>query len=146
LTSSQRAEAERAKAEIVLALSIEGEAQRQGRAAILWQMIRASGGTAPSEATLSAKAAAYLDAVGDQPAWALQEAVRRWNRGECGDHNYNFAPAPAVLRRVVEDVLAPYHAALVKVETALTAVSHDRAMDSTPIEREKSLVPTLRAV
>jgi hypothetical protein len=51
LTSSQRAEAERAKAEIVLALSIEGEAQRQGRAAILWQMIRASGGTAPSEAS-----------------------------------------------------------------------------------------------
>lgn len=40
-------------------------------------------------------------ALEDMPAWAVTGAIRGWYRGEHGtEHNYTFAPAPAVLRRL----------------------------------------------
>lgn len=146
LTSSQRAEAERKAAELTLALSAEGEANYKARAVILMRVIRAGGGAALTELAAEAKALAYRDAVDDMPAWAIGEAARRWNRGECGDHNYNFPPAPAVLRQIVEAVLAPYRITLDKVETILNAVTLERAMDPAPIEHKNALLPRLKAV
>jgi hypothetical protein len=55
-----------------------------------------------------ARAEAYMDALDDIPAWALDQAIRGWHRGEVGEHNYSFAPAPAVLRSVCKRLLAPY--------------------------------------
>jgi hypothetical protein len=146
LTSSQRAEAERARVVIDDALSPFGSAGDKARAVILSKMILASGGAALTERAAEAKAEAYRDAVDDMPPWAIAEAVKRWHRGQCGDHNYSFAPAPAVLRDVVNGILQPYREAAAKIDMALSTVSLDRAMDSTPIEREKSLVPNLRRV
>lgn len=57
---------------------------------------------ASGEATGEAKAEAYMIALEDMPAWAVTAAIRGWYRGEHGtDHNYTFAPAPSVLRRLV---------------------------------------------
>lgn len=53
------------------------------------------------EATGEAKADAYMIAIEDMPAWAVTAAIRGWYRGEYGtEHNYTFAPAPAVLRKL----------------------------------------------
>jgi hypothetical protein len=48
----------------------------------------------------------YMDALSDQPAWAVKEAIRRWRRGACGPHRYDFAPSEALLRRIVEEIAA----------------------------------------
>lgn len=54
------------------------------------------------EATGEAKADAYMIALEDMPAWTITAAIRGWYRGEHGtEHNYKFAPAPAVLRKLV---------------------------------------------
>lgn len=56
---------------------------------------------ASGEATGEAKAEAYMIAVEDSPAWAVTAAIRGWYRGEHGqEHNYTFAPAPAILREL----------------------------------------------
>jgi hypothetical protein len=46
-----------------------------------------------------AKGEAFMDALEDVPFWAVQEAMRKWHRGEHGSkHDYKWQPAPAVLR------------------------------------------------
>jgi hypothetical protein len=48
-----------------------------------------------------AKSEAYMAALDDVPCWAVQEAMRRWYRGECGaKHDYRWQPAPATLREL----------------------------------------------
>jgi hypothetical protein len=56
------------------------------------------------------------------PAWAVDEAVRRWHRGECGDeYNYSFAPAPGALRRIALQELEPAMATLRSLKLMLSA-------------------------
>lgn len=46
-----------------------------------------------------AKGEAYMVALEDVPSWAVQEAMRKWYRAECGEkHDYRWQPAPATLR------------------------------------------------
>lgn len=48
-----------------------------------------------------AKGEAYMAALEDVPSWAVQEAMRRWHRGECGaKHDYKWQPGPSVLREL----------------------------------------------
>jgi hypothetical protein len=48
-----------------------------------------------------AKGEAYMAALEDVPSWAVQEAMRRWYRAECGPkHDYKWQPGPAVLREL----------------------------------------------
>jgi hypothetical protein len=70
-----------------------------------------------------AKVSAYLDdALDDLPAWAVAAAVRRWHRMECGSaYNYNFAPAPGVLRTIVLEHLEPAKLALLRLKLVLSA-------------------------
>lgn len=50
-----------------------------------------------------AKSEAYMAALEDVPFWAVQEAMRRWYRGECGaKHDYRWQPAPATLRELAQ--------------------------------------------
>lgn len=144
LTSSQKAEAERKADELRSAISGAGDDNTKARAILLMRIIRAGGGGAPTELGIEAKALAYRDAVDDMPAWAIAEAARCWNRGECGDHNYSFPPAPAILREIVMRILEPYKTALDNVEAVLTALTFDRAMDETPIKSPQ--IPHLKAV
>lgn len=58
-------------------------------------------------------AEAYLEALDDVPAWAVRDAVRRWNSGRCGLNprgeafDYRWPPSPAELRRIALDVVWP---------------------------------------
>lgn len=48
-----------------------------------------------------AKGEAYMLALEDVPNWAVQEAMRRWYRSECGPkYDYKWQPGPATLREV----------------------------------------------
>ena len=48
-----------------------------------------------------ARGEAYMAALEDVPSWAVQEAMRKWYRCECGQkHDYKWQPAPSTLREL----------------------------------------------
>lgn len=48
-----------------------------------------------------AKGESYMAALEDVPSWAVQEAMRKWHRGEHGPRfDYKWQPAPATLREL----------------------------------------------
>lgn len=48
-----------------------------------------------------AKGEAYMAALEDIPSWAVEEAMRKWYRAECGDKmDYKWQPGPATLREI----------------------------------------------
>lgn len=56
-------------------------------------------GKEAGEFASEAKGEAFMDALEDVPSWAVQEALRKWHRGEYGaKHDYRWQPAPATLR------------------------------------------------
>lgn len=59
-----------------------------------------------SEAAAEARIDAYMAALDDVASWAIEAAIRKWYRGECGKdergkpYDYNWAPEPHALRRI----------------------------------------------
>lgn len=94
----------------------------------------------------------YLEALDDMPPWSISNALKRWNKGECADvgmgqFNYNFAPAPPILRALCKAEIKPLENQASKLKRLLSAVSIDRAMDPAPIESERPQIsskPQLR--
>lgn len=62
--------------------------------------------------------AAYLETVAKVPAWAVQEAARKWRDGEhpAEGENRNFVPKPAELMRLIRMAMQP-------TETELTGTA-----------------------
>lgn len=68
------------------------------------KMIMTLGGRETGELAASAKGDAYMAALEDVAFWAVEEAARRWYRGECGEgHDYRWMPAPATLRELAQN-------------------------------------------
>ncbi len=68
------------------------------------KMIMALGGKKLSDLTGEAKGEAYMAALNDVPCWAVEEALRKWYRGEFDkEYDYSFPPAPAILRKHARD-------------------------------------------
>lgn len=66
---------------------------------IVTKMLLALPAQRSTEAGNEAKGEAYLAALDDVPPWAVQEAVRKWYRGEHGaKYDYRWSPVPADLR------------------------------------------------
>jgi hypothetical protein len=89
-----------------------------------------------TEQTGAARGDAYLEALDDVSPAILAEAIKKWNRGEAGDHDYRWAPAPAVLRSICTKAADPLKDAIRDLKTLLGALSIDRAMDPRPIEHK----------
>jgi len=59
-----------------------------------------------NEAGAEATGEAFQAALDDVPTWAVDAAMRRWYRGDCGEnergqaYDYHWRPAPAELRRI----------------------------------------------
>ena len=87
----------------------------------------ATGGLSEQQATV--KAEVYMRAVNDLPAWAVDEAVDRWFRGEAGQRNYDFAPSPATLREVAQGVASIAAGQLVMMRRILNAKPIDEIPD-----------------
>lgn len=77
--------------------------------------------------TADIKIGAYLDAVGDLPAWTIREAVRRWRRGDVsGDRkDLDFAPKPARLRRIAEGIRMVASGQAMRLQRILDAEPED---------------------
>lgn len=70
---------------------------------VVSKMIVTLAGRETGELGGEAKGEAFMAALDDVPSWAVQEASRRWYRGECGqDHDYKWMPDPATLRKLAQ--------------------------------------------
>jgi len=75
------------------------------------------------EHATEARGEAYMMALDDIPSWAVQEAVRRWYRGECGsEHDYKWQPGPFVLRKIASSIAFGVWYVRNQLEKALIAV------------------------
>ncbi len=137
LTPDDRALAESLLAQLRgTAISADTTDARKHRLAILTKMLLTYPVAGASSETGKARAEAYLEALDDIPPWAIANAVRVWHRGEAGDHDYRWAPAPAVLRVIARSQSEPLKPAIEHLEKLLAAVPIDDAMrEPTPEER-----------
>lgn len=80
-----------------------------------------------SEAGAEMKAEAYLMALDDVPWWAVEGAIRRWYRSECGtddrgrNYDYHWAPDPAAVRRIAMVEALKVKARIDQIESLLGA-------------------------
>lgn len=84
------------------------------------------GGVKLDKASADALTEDYFDAIEDLPAWAVREAIRKWNRAESPKldgkpHSYEFRPAPPTLRRLAQHELAPIRARILQLDKLLNA-------------------------
>jgi hypothetical protein len=68
----------------------------------------------------------YLDAIEDVPAWAVREAIRKWNRAESPKldgkpHAYDFRPSPPTLRRLSQFELAGVRGRMLELQNLCDA-------------------------
>jgi hypothetical protein len=70
----------------------------------------------------------YLDAIEDLPAWAVREALRKWNRAESPridpkkPHDFNWRPQPPTLRQLTYLELWNVRSRIQQLEKVLNAV------------------------
>ena len=68
---------------------------------VVTKLVMTLAGREMGEFAATAKGEAYTVALEDVPVWAVEEAARRWYRGECGDkYDYRWSPDPATLREL----------------------------------------------
>ena len=89
----------------------------------------------------------YLDAIEDLPAWAVREAIRKWNRAESvaldgRKHDFNWRPEPPTLRRLALYELAGVRARIFNLRKLLDAEPLIEYSD----EHRKQMLERLQAV
>lgn len=135
---------------IITGKNLTANESAKARLSLLTKMLLAfPAAGSSSEAAAQARSDVYDDALEDMPPWALNAAIKRWAKGDvpadCAG-NFSFAPAPAVLRKLVKNELAPFELQAAKLNRLLKAVPVARAMDPTPIVRDEPTKPRLRAI
>lgn len=140
LESAERQEVERfirdAESYLVPAIRDSKEGQKQALEA-LEKIFRVYAASEKNEGSVAARAAIYLEALGDLPGHAIQEAVSRWLRGEGGHQEYNFAPKPPILRFMALEVLNPAREMALQLRKLLAAADYRKPE---PIEGERERV------
>jgi hypothetical protein len=146
LTADERSQSISLLAElraVIDGTNLEAKACSKARYSLLTKMLMSYPMAASASVEQSsARQDMYLEALDDMPPWAISNALKRWNKGECtdidmGNLNYNFAPAPAILRALCKAELRPLELQAAKLKRLLSAVPIDRAMDPKPIELEQ---------
>jgi hypothetical protein len=139
---------------VIEGTNLEPKACSKARYSLLTKMLMSYPMAASASAEQGvARLEMYLEALDDIAPWAISNALKRWNKGECADIamgqlNYNFAPAPAILRALCKSELRPFENQAAKLNRLLSAVPIDRAMDPWPLEADAPQVskPKLRAI
>lgn len=91
------------------------------------KLITVLAGERKSDLVEEARSEVYLDVMEDVPCWAVESAVRRWFRHDCGTdergkpHNYVFAPDPGTLRKIAQEELYGIGARMTKLQKVLEA-------------------------
>jgi hypothetical protein len=123
LTDSDRRCAEALRKQLVLASRvIPAQETRKAQFALITKMLLTYPVANASAQSGAARGEAYLEAVDDFAPEILAEAIKGWNRGEVGEHDYRWAPAPAVLRAVCAKIVEPLITAAHDLEALLNAV------------------------
>lgn len=94
------------------------------------------------EDTAAVKIDAYEDAVGDLPAWAIREAIRRWRRGEVSGataDDLRFAPKPAKLRDIARGIAAVATGQAIRLQRILDAEPAEELTDAQRAEMQRRL-------
>ena len=114
----------------------ENSAEHEGMTLIaVTKMLLVLGGHKATADSTDAKGEAYTAALDDVPYWAVESALRRWHRGECGSngqgepHNYSFAPSPADLRRIANGETVNIKCRVKALTHLLSAVERDEYSD-----------------
>jgi hypothetical protein len=127
LTEQERSTIKLQKQKIeTVAAPAEGDEEK--KLTLIVGMLMALGGAQISELGAQSKGEAYIFAVADMPAWAVQSAIERWYRGSVKDideADFKWAPSPAVLLRAARDVLEIY---------AETAEKLGRLIEAKPLD------------
>lgn len=90
----------------------------------------------------------YFDALEDMPAWAVREALRKWNRAESAPtdpkhpHDFVWAPEPPVLRKLSEHELMRVKARILQLQRLCDAVAIVEYSD----EHRKTMLGRLAAI
>lgn len=100
----------------------------QAHSAMIAHLLMKGGGHKLDKAAADAFTEDYLDAVEDLPAWAVREALRKWNRAESvkldgKPHDFNWRPMPPTLRRLAQHEMVPLKARKMELEKLLEAVA-----------------------
>jgi hypothetical protein len=98
-----------------------------------------------NEFSIELRGEAFMGALEDLPPWALQGAIARWHRGECGaDHrgeqyHYHWCPAPAELRRIALLEVGRMRRRVHEAQLLLRAEPHNEFSDEHCQEMRKRL-------
>lgn len=138
LTDDERSCIRRKVAELRAASEADnGTENRKARLAIVGNLLLSYPIPNGTQEAGRARAEAYLVALEGIPPWAIAEAVKGWHRGEYGHgYDYRWAPAPAELRQLSVELVRPARETIAHLEEVLSAVSLERALDTSPIEPE----------
>lgn len=135
LTTEQRGAIETKCAHIQQALDATG--QHKEKLAMVAKLLLSYPMAGAGEMAGQSRAEAFTAALDDVPAWVVADAVRKWHRGECGEFNYQFAPAPAVLRSACLKIIEPVRRSLDALRDLLDAKPLLELMDHAPAKSEK---------
>jgi hypothetical protein len=99
----------------------------QAHGAMIAHLLMKGGGQKLDNKAADALTEDYLDAVEDLPAWAVREALRKWNRGESvkldgKPHDFNWRPTPPTLRQLAQHEMTAVKARKMQLEKLLEAV------------------------
>lgn len=84
-------------------------------------------GERKSDLIEEARSDVYLDVLDDVPCWAVENAVRRWFRHDCGtdergkQHDYRWAPDPGTLRKIAQEDCSAFGERIWKIQRVLDA-------------------------
>jgi hypothetical protein len=84
-------------------------------------------GERKSDLIEEARSEVYLDVLDDVPCWAVENAVRRWFKHDCGTdergrpHDYRWPPDPGTLRRIAQEDAAALAARIDRLQRILEA-------------------------
>lgn len=72
------------------------------------KLVTVLAGERKSDLADEARSEVYMDVLDDVPCWAVEAAVRRWFKHDCGSdergkaHDYKWAPDPGTLRKIAQ--------------------------------------------
>lgn len=129
LTDNQRGELETRVAVLKQAVTCVGIDEEKAKLVLITKMLLAMAGGPTTEAAAEARGEAYLCALEGLPAWAVDEAIRRWHRADIGQLDgisptsidYRWASPPGILRAIALKVLRDYEEQIAKASKLLTA-------------------------
>lgn len=91
------------------------------------KLITVLAGERKSDLADEARSEVYMDVLDDVPCWAVEAAVRRWFKHDCGTdergkaYNYVWAPDPGTLRKIAQGEVYALGARIGKIQRIIDA-------------------------